>query len=219
MAKTDLKLYDTDKPLAHADVDANFRRLGYWSGDWAAGSYQANEMVWFEGGIYRCLIDTTATPLNSGDWEPITPRPGIGAMVAAVPIAGPDLGAGFQVINQFDTISIPTFGCTLNTITGEFRTLARGVWDIELNFSIEHDELNQSRDTRVRLWNVTTGAAVGHPFVIGIGRNTNATDVYIKERIIAGSTVHDFRVEIGGGDAVALVTWQSNGLYLLQIAL
>ena len=55
--------------LTHAEVDANFSRLMYWSGPWAAGDYEANEVVTDSGWtmIANKLTSERPAPQPIGD--------------------------------------------------------------------------------------------------------------------------------------------------------
>jgi hypothetical protein len=73
----------------HAENDANFDRLMYWAGDWAAGSYQRFEVVEHRGNVWNCELDTTEEPTLTGtDWKPLTQ--GTMELWQATPILGMD---------------------------------------------------------------------------------------------------------------------------------
>ena len=78
--KSDLTLrLDKGSPLTHSQHDANFNRLVYWSGDWSAGTYQANEMVQHNNALWICLAETTVAPSLAAPskWELLSRTEGL----------------------------------------------------------------------------------------------------------------------------------------------
>lgn len=126
-----------------------------------------------------------------------------------------DITGTFQTIDQYDTIGMTPRGCTVNTTTGEFTLDVDGSWMILIRINLTHDESNSGRETFLRLFNVTDTTS-SDPAPIAIGRNTPGTSdtpVLAFDLLVADES-DTFRVEIGGGDTLATVRWQSVNLVL-----
>lgn len=201
-------------PMTHTQHDANFKRLMYWSGLWAAGTYEANECVQHRTGTWvvkPTVATTTQEPLisnilsQSSDWDVIALSPwGFGEMTLTSPNAGfPDLGAGWTPV----TYSTSGFdqNTTLNPAQGTVSFDREGTWELQFSFSIDHVQENSGRITNMRAFNVTESIG-GSSTPIGIGRNVEVTNgtatVWL---VVATDDVGDlFRVELGGGDTVVV---------------
>jgi hypothetical protein len=201
-------------------MDGNFERLSYYAGDWAAGTYTAYEVVQHEGGTWMALATTTAEPgSNIAEWLPIGIVPGRGGMVKTPDTAGTDIGAGWQTLT-YNALTIGTYGVTLTPASGTFNTTWPGLWELRVLFSMSHDEQNTGRSTNIRLWNVTDGAQVGASVYVPIGRNQPGTLVpgFLNLDVAAADLGDDIRVEIGGGDTIAGITWHTSRLELTQLS-
>lgn len=134
--------------------------------------------------------------------------PPIGTMFMSTPgVAGNSLGAGWDTLDYFDTAE-GSASLNLNPVTGEF-TLDAGWWDLGLGLNLAHNESNQGRETIVRMYNVTQNTPAGPGEPLFIGRNQPGTNFYSQFRaqvLVDGET---YRVEIGGGDSLTAVVWNS----------
>lgn len=231
MAKTNLKyrVKNGGTPtgqMHHIDVDNNNDALMYWSRTWVlptqeSENYTANEVVFHEGGLFICQVALPGTAVEPGvgkaEWQLMAPTPGRGGMNMANPTAGASLGAGWNALAYFDTESLTPLGMTLDTANGLFNFQWPGLWQFSLNVFFNHDNSQQGRVTRVRIFNVTDGAgSSGVP--IGIGRNVEDTGISATLLVsVAQSAIDDvFRWEIGGGDTVTAVTYDSLSFTALQ---
>ncbi|MCP4211792.1 MAG: hypothetical protein GY764_09980 [Halieaceae bacterium] len=212
-------------PISFAQVDDNFDALMHYSGVWAAGTYTRNEVVKYQGGVYVCTAASTIETPYEGlltDWDLIGTTPGRGAMNLETPYAGSDITATYQPI-IFDTDYGFEVGLETTPATGEFKILHPGLWTISLLISIDHNESNSGRSVRVRLRNVTKGIS-GSGASVPIGRNQPGTllsfslpaQVTLDGVNAAGGLGDSFRWELGGGDTVTDVFWDSAETSLVQ---
>lgn len=229
MVKSDLTFrLDKGIPLTHAQHDANFDRLMYWSGPWATGRYTKEEVVTHDQVLWICAADQTwAEPDISDwvagtltDWQPLSrSATGFGTMSLSGTVAGANIGATWDPLNQYNTVPFTPLGMTLDQATGQFTFTSEGVWELTFQISLAHNESNASRRTGVRLFDVTNSAA-GNDAVIGIGRNTDATNfgatfwVDIDDVQVGNS----YRFEIGGTDTLSSVEYLGLALYSKRIA-
>ena len=136
-----------------------------------------------------------------------TPIVGVGEMELTAPSAGADIGLAYQPVDQFDSVSIPGQGITLAT-DGTFTFQQNGIWDIRLQLNISHNESNASRETNIRLYDVTGAAEIGSA-AIPIARNQpgTATSISLRANIPSSGLGNTYRFEIGGGDTLSAVLW------------
>ena len=100
--KTDLTLrIPKGAPVTYSEGDANWQRLNYFNGAWAAGTYEIYEIVYHRQNTWICLVPTTtqepdlANVLTStSDWWPMSINPwGFGHSHLRTPLLGNLLGA------------------------------------------------------------------------------------------------------------------------------
>ena len=220
--KSDLTLRTlSPEPVSFADVDNNFERLAYYSGNWVAGTYTANEVVKYLGGVYICTAPSTTQDPYTGlatDWDLIGTTPGRGGMSKTGPVAGADITAAYQTLT-FDTDYPFEFGVITEPAAGTMQLTHPGLWQFGLLMSFGHDEQNASRQTRVRLWNVTDGTG-GTGITIPVSRNQPSSFVaFTVLTQVAAADLNDvFRWEIGGGDTLSSVIWENCDTQLIQIS-
>ena len=218
--KTDLTLREgLGRPLYHSEHDTNFKRLMYWSGSWAAGSYQPNEVVWHHGGLWVCLVETVTDPSTANtDWLCIAPQPGRGGMQTNSGAIS-DIPATTYRPLLFSTVTKPGYGMTLTPATGQFSFLWDGWWEFRLQINLEFTEAQASRFTNIRLWNQTDGVQLGGVVRVAVGRNQDGLSANIALRFaITDANKSDVLIlEIGGGDALSGVTLYANTIDYLQI--
>lgn len=138
-----------------------------------------------------------------------------GAMSRETDDPGPDITGTYQTIDDFSAETITAQGCTLTIATGEFSFDRIGAWELVLSFNISHDESNAGRETNIRLFNVTEATAA-NPAPIAIGRNQPGTNFYgsLAFTLATGDIGDTYRIEIGGGDTLATVVWNSKQIVL-----
>ncbi len=137
-----------------------------------------------------------------------------GAVLRTTDDPDTDIGAGWQPLDNFDLISITPRGCTLS-LNGEFVFDRIGAWELVIGFNMSHNESNSGRETNLRLYNVTE-ATPGQAIPIAIGRNQPGTNYYtsLPFTLLAGEEGDTYRVEIGGGDTLSSVVWNSKQITL-----
>lgn len=88
--------------------------------------------------------------------------------------AGDDIVNAWQPLDRMDQIAIEGRGLTVaapGTITFEYE----GVYSMQTEISMQHNEAQAGRSLTLRLFNLTTGAPTGLTTTIGVGRNTDET--------------------------------------------
>lgn len=221
MPKDDLTLRSVKgSPLTFEEGDANFNRLGYFSGDWSAGTYEPNEIVKHFGGVYICVQTTTDDPYSGvgTTWELLATTPGRAAMDSVGQVSGADITAAYQTLT-FDNDYPYEVGVVTDPAAGTFQMVHAGLWQINLFLSFGHNESNSSRQTRVRIFNVTDGIA-GSGVTIPISRNQPSTIFqYTTLFQVTSSEIGDIiRWEIGGADSLTSVVWESKESQFLQVS-
>lgn len=119
-----------------------------------------------------------------------------------VVVGFPDLGAGWQNIDIFNSLPVATpRHVTVNLGGSTVAVDTPGVFAITITISINHNSSNSGRTTRVRLFDVTDGQPLGDGYVIGTGRNAEATtaSATILAELGVDDVNHDLIVQIGGG--------------------
>ena len=138
---------------------------------------------------------------------------GNGAMSLRTPEAGASITGTFQAIDHYDTVDIPGVLCTLDDAAGTITFDNAGIWLVLFSFNISHNEDNAGREIDVRLFEVTDSVP-GQSEPIAIARNQPGTNYSVSILVeITSDNVGDlFRFEIGGGDTLTTVTWNSVSL-------
>ena len=193
-----------------------------WAGAWAAGTYAVNQVVQHEGGYWVCIAasgSTTDEPnVVSADWSTFGPLPGRGALTNSAPSAEFTLTVLWTPIDNLDSIGLPAYGTTLDTVGSRFRLDFVGLWQITVQVFFSHDSSNSGRTTGLRLFN-ETDAVGGATVPVGIGRNVTETNVSLTLTTqIPQADVGDvFRIELGGLDTINNVVVTDVGLTLIQL--
>lgn len=130
----------------------------------------------------------------------------------------PDLGLGWE------TIPLDTAGAvraiTINLGNDSFAFQYDGVYQITLSGSLNHNNLNAGRTVNIRLFNVTLGTPLPGAFPIGISRNVEDTVITISllAEITDAEKGQEMRIEIGGGDAVSLVSISTMNVAIANVS-
>lgn len=136
---------------------------------------------------------------------------GYGGILGGANTAGGDLGAGFTIINGFlaDMVTDPV-DVTQDFPNNHLHIERRGVWQFNIHVTWGHNEVNNSRETNLRIWNNTAGSEVVR-FVIGTGRNVGFSSITISTLIdIAEATIdNELELQLGGGDAYTGTVWET----------
>ena len=186
-------------------------------------AYKKSDVVRYQGGLFIALIDNpTLDPITGAgtQWNALAPIPGRAGMFLSAPLASPgDLGAGWNVLNYFDTVSFAAYGAAVDPVAGTWDHDFLGLWSENLFFNFYHDSSNQGRITYLRLWNVTNSVELGRS-AIGIGRNQEATTFNYTGYFEIGATELNavLRWEIGGGDVVAVDVWNNLNFSTIQVS-
>ena len=140
------------------------------------------------------------------EWVSSNFTPAARSAMLVDPVGFASIGASYTPIDNYDSEIAPR-GITTDLVTGTMAFNIYGVFQITVGLNLSHDESNQGRTTNVRFWNVTDGIS-GGLIEVGIARNqpaTNFTAVFQTE-IVAGDTGKAFRLELGGGDSVTILS-------------
>ncbi len=224
MSKDDLLMRSgLGRSMSYAEVDGNFNRLMYLTGNWVAGSYTPNEIVRHDGALWVCLIATSLEPsmeetVATGNWFPLV-YPGSGSGTQDVSQVIGTVGAGWTTI-EMDNEGIPPYGCSFDLAADTFQFLFPGVWQLNGNLFFSHDSSNNGRTTNLRFFNVTDGVPIGTPVPIGIARNVEDSQASftVLLRLAASDADETIRVEIGGGDTLSAVTISAFAMNLIQVS-
>ena len=134
---------------------------------------------------------------------------GYGGVVNAASAPGADIGLAFQVITVMDTGVISEPVDVTQDLAGSAITIDRaGVWNINVQVTFEHDEINAGRETHIQLYD-NTGGAVLLENTLFTGRNTagsfwSGTELVDFPEALVGSSMV---LRIGGGDDYAFVNY------------
>lgn len=217
-----LKLKTVLGKVYYQDTDNNFRNLMRLDADWDSGRlpYLKNEVVYHQGFLWACLVDTSDEPTAaSANWAALTGISGLGGMYLPSPtLLGQDITALWEPLTMFETAATTERGIVSNPSADTFVFSYPGLWDLSLNINISHASLPQARTFGLRTFNVTD-AAVGGGLVVGIGRNSEATIVSttLRFRVLQSDLGKSFEFQIGGGDAVTVDEWWSCDVAFTQI--
>lgn len=135
-----------------------------------------------------------------------------GGMIVDTDAAFSNLGGSYQVIDVFDEVYPATpRGVTVSLPASTLAFENDGVYAFAITGTFEHNSSNQGRTTNIRVWNVTDGAQLGAPWVIGTGRNAEATPIAFVglTEIVESNKNKEFRLEIGGGDTYSSVSFNA----------
>jgi hypothetical protein len=195
MAKTDLTLRAAQSaPYPHATLDANFQRLMYWSGVWAAGTYEANEVVRHRGEPWVVIAASTTTEpgtvAGAADWQRLSSR--VVEVWQVTPIVGmPALGQVLTFtflplftgqVPQLVTHNAGTF--TINSPNAASTTL-----DIRFTVAVT---MNISANNQAVEWLINeTYSGAGLNTILGMGGSMGSprADAFPATNISMGSIV------------------------------
>jgi hypothetical protein len=118
--------------------------------------------------------------------------------------AFPDIGAAWQDVDIFNTLSVGSPRHMAASIPDSTLTLeGPGVYFLSIAFSMNHDSVNGGRSFSLRLMNHTTQAPViGNGYLIGTGRNAASTAGGISTLIESPNVLPvDHPISLQVGDA------------------
>ena len=117
-----------------------------------------------------------------------------------------NLGAGWQTLDVFDQEMSNPRHITQNLTNNSLMVDTAGVFLLVLNGSFEHDSSASGRTTNVRLFNLTDGTPSANTFGIGIGRNSEVTNIplIVPFELGAADINDEIQVQLGGGDVVTV---------------
>lgn len=197
--------YRVEQRLLYGDVDANFNRLMHFSSVWSQGTeYTAEEIVFWDGGLWRCIVASTyAEPIYlSSSWTLITPNPGLGTMDQLADVASTIPTTGSWQTVYFDQERYTPYGCSFDLVNNTFQFLMPGMWDLNIYVAFTFSESQSGRSFKVRLYDETnaTGTSGVDAFV---GRNVDGFTWATMVRVIVDEDkIGDvFRLEIGDASA------------------
>lgn len=133
-----------------------------------------------------------------------------GGIRNSTPASGSTIGGAWQTLNLFDTeiITVPR-GITQDLANNGLIFEQKGVYVLSVALDFEHNSSNQGRTTHIRIWNATDGVAASGEYVLGVGRNAEASGVSLPILVEVDATgVNDlYQVQIGNGDTISSVVW------------
>jgi len=156
--KTDLK-YRMEQRLTYDDYDANLRRQMYWSGKWAAGTYEPNEVVEHKGGVWICVNETTTEPGTAAgltDWDLL------GGQIREVWQATPIVGMTSQTIQwTFVPLFTGQTPSLVSEASGVFTFLTNGAGiEIEENVHVSFEYAANNSEASYSISPVYSGTGI-----------------------------------------------------------
>ena len=230
-----LKIRTRDGIVSGAELDQNLRNLTRESeGAWNGRAYKKNEKVWYQGiefiawndipaGKAPDVIQNIANPV---DWVATDGTHGRGSMrldtptgtPGSIPVGGNPNPDDNWVTIPFDTQPYLPFGIEFDLVNDTFDLDYNGLWDFSLLLSFSHNESNQGRDFRVRIYDVIDGVGAGGIKVF-VARNQPGTtqqlifDWQVTDLVFG----HTFRFEAGEASQVITgITWETTQLIARQ---
>ena len=186
-------------PLTFTENDDNFDGLMYYSGDWAAGAYSAQEVVKYLGVAWIAKIDTSETPGPSAvDWEPLGAQSAFGWGALRINSGKPygTITATWRALNLWDELYVPNVNCVMNA-DGTFTFAEAGWWSLYFSMTVSHDESNGARTLGFRVFNVpdAVGGAVTQ---FGVARNQSVSNWTINPwvQVPSANLGKTYRMEI-----------------------
>jgi hypothetical protein len=136
-----------------------------------------------------------------------------------IPAALGDLGAGWTtLIADIGVLANPK-DVVQDFASDGIRFVVPGFYNMAITIALEHNELNASRVSEIRLYNVTDAVAVGDGTTVGTARNqavTNYSTLQLVEVSTAG--VGDlFVVQMGNGSDYTGITLLSFSFTITSI--
>ena len=133
---------------------------------------------------------------------------GYGGVTSATPTALLNIGIGWRPLEADAVVLSQPVNLEQVVAQNAIRPMVAGIWMVNITFSISHNELNASRETGVRVYDID--AATGSDaFIVGVGRNTDATTFGFSQLFEIATPGESFRVEVGGGDPLTSVVLNS----------
>ena len=126
--------------------------------------------------------------------------------------AFPDIGAGWQDLNMYNTLSVATpRHVVVDLVNDTLSVDSEGVYQLSVAMSFNHNSSNGGRITRVRLYDDNAGIPLGGGFQIGTGRSAESTSVGVSIlfEVTAAMVDHKLAIQIGGGDVYSAVEFTS----------
>lgn len=102
---------------------------------------------------------------------------GYGGMYGLDVVVGAVIPATWTTMAFFNVEApTPARFVTINLPNDSIAFDIEGVWALDITLNVEHDEINASRRFELRIYNLTKAVATPLDWVIGIGRNTDASE-------------------------------------------
>lgn len=164
------------------------------------------------------VVERSVTNLRDGALQLFTASL-YGGMAMATPTVD-NIAAGWQPVDVYDMLSTTPRGVALSLANGSFIPTDAAVFMLHWGFSFSHTESQQSRTIYWRVWNMTDGVQQTTPQPIGIARNQPETfrQLSFMFEVSPGIEDKELRFEIGNGDDMGPVTWNSVNLAIHSIS-
>lgn len=161
-------------------------------------------LYFYQNGVY--------TLLSNSEWvRDQTVQAAYGGILSFNGQSFPDIDSNWQHVNTFDTVSVPNPKGIVQDISNDGLILPfKAVYRINVNLTIEHNEVNSGRVLFARINNPTNGDP-SNGFVVGTGRNVGVTNVVISAIVqIDNNDLNNvYRVEVSSPDSYTNVTIRS----------
>ena len=134
--------------------------------------------------------------------------------------AGNDLGAGFIVVDGFQSSVPEPVDVSTNTGAGQFISIDRvGHWLFNISIVFEHNELNASRETQLQIWDSNDLEALG-VITIGTGRNVaySSVSVGFLNQFPESKVGNAIQLRLGGGGTYTAVNWETLVLHASHVS-
>jgi hypothetical protein len=167
------------------------------------------------------LVAGSALVHDGTNWIglPVFPTIGYGGIRLDTPTGMPSLGIGFEVIPADAAVVTSPVTVTQDFGNNGIRFGQEGVWNLSVNFSIEHNESNSGRQFSVQIYNATeaTGTA---GVIVPVARNQPGT--YFSATLmveVSNADIGDlYQIRVGGGDIITGVLVESYQLSVTHIS-
>ncbi len=143
-----------------------------------------------------------------------------GEMLLLTPIAGPNITNAVQTLLQYDTVTLPGNGVTLDTTTGQFSFQKPGIYAVTIGIGFLHNVDGASaRNTALRVFDATAASAVAGRQTVATSANANTstgsmTRMLPVTDLMVGNLM---QIEIGLGGTYTSVFWLTQALSIRNV--
>ncbi|RKX47804.1 MAG: hypothetical protein DRP64_00110 [Verrucomicrobia bacterium] len=130
-----------------------------------------------------------------------------------------DIDSGWTPILNYPSESVPPRFAATDIAAGTIRVDNPGVFVLIVALSVEFADSNSGRITTIRLFNTTSGTAVGAGVPVYVGRNQDGltTAVSLLFTVDSAGAGDSLRIEIGDGDSFSGVVLDSAAYSIFSV--